>query len=175
MRVLIVSDIHGNFECMKKVIQNDSSFDKLLILGDILSGPRGSEKDSKQLAMFLNLFKDKILAVRGNCDYDLDSLEFPADKMYMLIPMDGMKVVMTHGHRYFKSHPPEGVDFDIFLSGHSHVPSMEPIRDKLYLNPGSVSYPRGTSGKSYILYEDGEFSLKSVENNKVLRKIKRPE
>ena len=31
MKVLIVSDIHGNFECMKKVIQNDSSFDKLLI------------------------------------------------------------------------------------------------------------------------------------------------
>lgn len=173
MRVLIVSDIHGNFECMKKVIQNDSSFDKLLILGDILSGPRRSGCDYEQLALFLNLFKDKILAVRGNCDYDVSLLEFPVDKLYMLVPIDGMKVVMTHGHHYFKSHPPEGVDFDVFLSGHSHVPSMEPIGEKLYLNPGSISNPRGTSGKSYILYEDGEFSLKSVESNKVLRKVKR--
>ena len=172
MKVLIVSDIHGNFESMKKVIQNDSSFDKMLILGDILYGPRNSGYNPEQLALFLNLFKDKIIAVKGNCDYDTSALEFPVNSAYIMIPMDGMKVVMTHGHYYFKSHPPD-VDFDVFLSGHSHVSSMERMGDKLYLNPGSTSNPRGASSKSYILYEDGEFQLKSVDSNKVLRKVKR--
>ena len=171
MRVLIVSDIHGSFECMKKVIQNDSSFDRLLLLGDILSGPHRDGYSPDQLALFLNLYKDKILAVKGNCDYDVSSLEFPVDKAYLLIPIDGMKVLMTHGHWYYPSSPPD-VDFDVFLSGHSHTSSMKREGDKLFLNPGSISNPRG-GVKSYILYEDGEFQLKSVEENKVLRKIKK--
>ena len=43
--------------------------------------------------------------------------------------------------------------------------------DKLYLNPGSITRPRGMSKKSYIFYEDGEFLLKSVDNNEVMKKI----
>ncbi len=171
MRVLIISDIHGNFECMKKVIQNDSSFDRILLLGDILSGPNNRGYNPEQLSLFLNLYKDKIIAVRGNCDYNVSSLDFPVDKTYLLIPMDGMKVLMTHGHLYYPSSPPD-VDFDVFLSGHSHVSSMKEEGNQLFLNPGSISNPRGGS-KSYILYEDGEFQLKSVDGNKVLRKVNR--
>ena len=103
MKVLIVSDIHGNFECMKKVIENDSSFDKLLILGDILYGPNLSGYNPEQLAMFLNLFKDKIIAVRGNCDSTVDILNFPVGATYLLIPIDGKNILMTHGNYYFPS------------------------------------------------------------------------
>ena len=171
MKVLIVSDIHGNFECMKKVIQDNSSFDKLLILGDILSGPRNSGYDQKQLASFLNLFKDKIFAVRGNCDYNIEPLEFSADHSFLLVPIDNKLFLLTHGNYYFPSHPPEDVDFDVFLYGHSHVSMVDKMNGKLYLNPGSVSNPR-RGVRSYILYEDGEFQFKSVDDNKVLMKIK---
>lgn len=171
MKVLIVSDIHGNFECMKKVIQNDTSFDKLLILGDVLSGPKSSGYNPKQLALFLNLYKDKILAVRGNCDYDISPLDFSIDHSFLLVPIDDKLFLMTHGNYYFPSHPPEGVDFDVFLYGHSHVSTVDKMNDKIYLNPGSISNPR-RGVRSYLVYEDGEFQLKSVDDNKVLRKIK---
>ena len=171
MKILIVSDIHGNFECMKKVLQNNSSFDKMFILGDILYGTAFSEINPDQLALLLNLYKDKIIAVRGNCDYHIDDLEFSADKSFILYPADGHNFLLTHGHHFFPSHPPEGIDFDVFLSGHSHVASLERIGDKLYLNPGSISHPR-RGVKSYIFYEDGEFQLKDVENNEILEKIK---
>ena len=45
------------------------------------------------------------------------------------------------------------------------------IGDKLYLNPGSITRPRGMSEKSYIFYENGEFSLKSVDDNNIIKKI----
>lgn len=172
MKVLIVSDIHGNFECMKKVIENDSSFDKLLILGDILYGPKTSGYNPEQLALFLNIFKDKIIAVRGNCDYDVSLLEFSADHSFLLVPIDNQLFLMTHGQHYFPSHTPDGVDFDVFLYGHSHVAKFDKMYDKLYLNPGSVSNPR-RGVRSYLVYEDGEFQLKSVDENKVLKKIKK--
>ena len=46
------------------------------------------------------------------------------------------------------------------------------LLDKLYLNPGSITRPRGMSDKSYIFYEDGEFFLKSVDSNEIIKQIK---
>ena len=87
MRVLIVSDIHGNFDNMRKVIENNPSFDKLLLLGDILVGPNTYGYNPEQLALFLNIYKDKIIAVKGNNDWDSHLLEFPVDKNYILFPI----------------------------------------------------------------------------------------
>lgn len=171
MKVLIVSDIHGNFINMKKVIQNDSSFDKLLILGDILSGPSREGYDPKQLALFLNLFKDKIISVNGNCDFSNELLEFSNKHSFLTIPIDDKIFFMTHGHIYNFRRLPD-LDYDVFLQGHTHVPVMDVVDGKIYLNPGSITLPRGNSKKSYILYDNGEFQLKDLEENKILKRIK---
>ncbi len=170
MKILIVSDIHGNFQNMKKVIQNDSSFDKIFILGDILSGPSIEGYDPHQLASFLNIYKDKIVAVQGNCDFSNELLDIFNEKYFLTIPVDGKLFFLTHGHVYnFRKLP--DMDYDVFLQGHTHVPVMDIVSDKIYLNPGSITLPRGNSKKSYILYDNGEFQLKSVEENKILKKI----
>ena len=172
MKVLIVSDIHGNFKNMKKVIQNNSSFDRLLILGDILSGPSIDGYDPKQLALFLNLYKDKIISVRGNCDnFHMDTLDFFVDKSFLTLSIDSKLFFLTHGHLYNPTHLPD-LPFDVFLSGHTHVPMMEKVDGRLFLNPGSITSPRGGSLKSYIFYEEGEFFLKDVDENKVLKKLR---
>ena len=170
MRVLIVSDIHGNFDNMRKVIENNPSFDKLLLLGDILVGPNTYGYNPEQLALFLNIYKDKIIAVKGNNDWDSHLLEFPVDKNYILFPIDGKLCLLTHGHIYNRSNLPN-IDFDVFIQGHSHVPRMDKVDNKLYLNPGSITLPRGGSDKTYILYEDGMFFLKTLDN-KILKKFK---
>lgn len=50
---------------------------------------------------------------------------------------------------------------DILLVGHTHVPFIRKIGDKILLNPGSIGQPRtGNSLASYAVYENGEFELR---------------
>ena len=167
MKVLIVSDIHGGYKNIKKVINDNPNFDLLLILGDILFGGDNSLEISK----LLNKYTSKIISVCGNCDlYTNNSmLDFFDDKLYVTVPIDGKLVFITHGHVYNKYNIPN-LPYDVYIQGHTHVPMIE-YGDKLYLNPGSITRPRGGSVKSYIFYEDGEFILKSVDDNKIIKRI----
>lgn len=167
MKVLIVSDIHGGYNNMKKVLDDNPEFDLLLILGDILFGGN----DSVKLVELLNNYTSKIISVYGNCDSFTDNsmLNFFDDKLYVTVPMDGKLVFITHGHVYNKYNIPN-LPYDVYIQGHTHVPIME-YGDKLYLNPGSITRPRGMSKKSYIFYKDGEFLLKSVDDNEIIKRI----
>lgn len=167
MKVLIVSDIHGGYENMKKVLEDNPEFDLLLILGDILYGGNEEEK----LAELLNKYTSKIISVCGNCDgfSNTNILNFFDDKLYVTVPIDGKLVFITHGHVYNRYNIPN-LPYDIYIQGHTHVPVME-YSDKLYLNPGSITRPRGMSEKSYIFYDDGEFSLKGVDDNNIIKRI----
>ena len=172
MKILIVSDIHGNFDNMKKVIQNNPSFDYLLLVGDLLSGPNREGYDPERLAELLNTYKDKVIAVRGNCDYeeDIRLLNFDIKQLYKSLPMDDKVFLITHGHYYNREHLPE-VSYDILITGHTHVPTLERDNRKIIINPGSISLPRKGSTKCYVLYEDWVFSLKDLDNNKVIERI----
>ena len=169
MKLLIASDIHGNFLNMKKVIQDNSDFDYLVLLGDILEGPSTFGYDKEKLANFLNIYKNKIIAVRGNCDYDISLLEFNINKNYLTIPFDNKIFFLTHGHYYNKYNMPD-IEYDIFLSGHTHVAKMEKEGNKLFLNPGSLSLPR-SGNKSYMIYQDGIFYLKDLDKNEIIKKV----
>ena len=82
MKYLIITDIHGSSINLKKVLEKES-FDKLLLLGDILPhGPRNDLPNGyapKEVMNILNNLKNKIICVRGNCDAEVDDmvLEFP--------------------------------------------------------------------------------------------------
>ncbi len=167
MKVLIISDIHGGYENLKKVIDDNSNFDLLLILGDILY----SSNKNKEICSLLNKYNSKVISVCGNCDRYTDNskLDFFDDKLYVTVPIDGKLVFITHGHIYNKYNMPN-LPYDVYIQGHTHIPLME-YSDILYLNPGSITRPRGFSSKSYILYEDGVFYLKSVDDNNVIKKV----
>ena len=166
MKVLIVSDIHGGYDNLLKVINNNKDFDLLLILGDILSG----YSDNELLIDLLNKYNTKIIAVRGNCDNISEELDFSLDNYYIFTPIDNKIFYLTHGHLYDRYSFPN-IDYDVYVQGHSHVPMMIEDNNKLYLNPGSITKPRGGSDKSYILYQDKVFYLKKVDDNSVLKKV----
>ena len=65
MRVLIVSDIHGFNSYMEKLLDIivNTKPDKIVLLGDIKYNYLQTDILNK-----LCLFKDKIIAVKGNCD-----------------------------------------------------------------------------------------------------------
>ena len=85
MKYLLVSDIHGCRPALEKVLKfyDEQRCDMLCILGDILNyGPRNSIPeglDPKGIVELLNARAKDIVAIRGNCDGEVDQmlLNFP--------------------------------------------------------------------------------------------------
>ena len=170
--LLICSDIHGDALSAQGVIDafERHGAERLVILGDILyHGPRNDLPAGyapKRVIEILNPYKDKILAVRGNCDAEVDQmvLAFPILADYAYIERDGLRIFATHGHVINKSACAQLRSGDILLHGHTHVPVVEKFGDDItYINPGSTSIPKENSPKSYIYYENREFHFMTLD------------
>lgn len=180
MKTLIASDLHGSYACIKKLVKRIDSEnpDQIIFCGDILyHGPRNelpSEYSTMDCMKLLNTKADKIVAVRGNCDSEADicQMDFDLSEEHRELEIDGIKFFITHGHFYNTGYLPPVSGFDILLHGHTHVPAFEKISNgKYYVNPGSVSIPRGGSDNSYLIFENKEFVWKDLDGN-VYRKEK---
>jgi len=180
MKLIIASDIHGDITGARAVFEAAlrEGADKILLLGDLLyHGPRNdlpSAYAPKEVIALLNENKDRILAVRGNCDTEVDQmvLEFPILADYALLSLDGLTVFATHGHHHNTETPPPVASGDILLHGHTHVLRCEEFgSSNTYLNPGSVSLPKDGNPKTYMLYSDRTFSIKDLSGNTVLKKV----
>ena len=171
MKILIASDIHGSaFYCEKLIAAFEKeNADKLLLLGDILyNGPRNDlqkEYAHKLVIPMLNSMKDKIFAVRGNCDTEVDQmvLEFSIMAEYCLLFVNGRTVFVTHGHKFNSSCLPPMGKGDILLHGHTHITACEDHGSYVYLNPGSVSIPKEGTGHGYMTLEEGVFIWKDFD------------
>lgn len=172
MKLMFASDIHGcapSCELMLKRFDEEKS-EKLFILGDILyHGPRNDLPDGyepKKVIEMLNNRKAALLCVRGNCDTEVDQmvLDFPIMAEYALLYLDGRQVFITHGHKFNTSNPPQLNKGDILLHGHTHVQIFDDSNGYIYMNPGSVSLPKENRKKSYMIYENGVFTVKLLEN-----------
>ena len=56
---------------------------------------------------------------------------------------------------------------DILLNGHTHLQALEDMGDYLYINPGSISLPKGDDVNSYMIYEDGIFTIRDLEGRSI--------
>ena len=112
----------------------------------------------------LSALADRILAVRGNCEAEVDQmvLPFPCMADYALIQADGLTLYLTHGHLSSPEHLPPLQPGTVFLSGHTHVKRDETMGSIRCLNPGSVSIPKDGS-HSCIIYDDGNFTFRILE------------
>ena len=177
MKLLIASDLHGSAyycERLLKRVQADRP-DRVLLLGDLLyHGPRNDLPRGyapKEVIPMLNGLKEKILAVRGNCDAEVDQmvLEFPllADYATLLLKEDRPLLFATHGHLFDPDRLPPLPAKSAFVFGHIHQKHAEWRGQTLILNPGSVSIPKDGS-HSYMLYQDGVFAARTLEGETVM-------
>lgn len=171
MKLLIASDIHGAANCAEKLINRIviEKPDKVLLLGDILyHGPRNvvpNDYDTVKTAELINKKSDIIVAVRGNCDAEVDEmmLDFNIGLYDMFFNIDGLNIFATHGHHYNTSHLPSLMSVDVLLHGHTHIPTCELIgKNKYYINPGSTSIPKGDSTNSYLIFENRIWTWKTL-------------
>ena len=175
MKLMIASDIHGSaYYCARMLEQFEKEHaEALILLGDVLyHGPRNDlprDYAPKQVIAQLNPLADKILAVRGNCDCEVDQmvLRFPVLADYGVLFLGGRTVYLTHGHVINKEKPIPFMQGGILLHGHTHIPACEDCGGFWYLNPGSVSIPKNGSAHSYMTWEDGTFRWKDVETGEV--------
>ena len=172
MKLLIASDIHGSAYWCEKVLQafEKEEATRLVLLGDLLyHGPRNDFPDDyspKKVFAMLNAVKDKITAIRGNCDSEVDQmvLEFPCLADYALIDDNGRTLFLTHGHLYNHETPPLLQKGDILFNGHFHAPAnYEMENGAIYINCGSVSLPKTDTPHSYLVIEDGTVYFKDLE------------
>lgn len=170
MKYLVISDIHGDYIDLMRALDKFFTFscDKILILGDILyHGPRNSitgEYDPYSVIDALNKLKDKIIAIKGNCDAEVDEmvLSFPLYKKFMVKVRDTY-VILVHGH-----HLEECDEKDkYYLFGHSH-------KNIVYgnmINLGSISLPKDGI-KSYAIMDEDKISAYEIEDDRLVFEVK---
>ena len=138
MRILVVSDTHGNYPLLAKVVKEAGQFDLLIHAGD-------SGNDLGHLAREFPALS--LAAVAGNCDL------FSAQPRELLLEVGGKKLFITHGDRYkvkwdllrlFLEGQTREVDAVIF--GHTHHPLVNYEQGILLFNPGSL-YRNSTGEK----------------------------
>jgi hypothetical protein len=179
MKLFFASDIHGSLYYADKMVEayKASGAEKLILLGDLLyHGPRNDlprDYKPKEVITLLNSLKSEILAVRGNCEAEVDQmvLEFPVMADYAVLYLDGRMVFITHGHTLNPSNPPMLKEGDILINGHTHIPAQEKVGDFYYINPGSVAIPKQNSDHSYMLYEDGVYTIYSLDSGEAVMQI----
>ena len=139
MRILVVSDTHGDKASFLRAVRSQPSAEVVIHLGD------GAE-DFEEVK---RLFPERMfLGVRGNGDWG-SSAPLSDARVF-----EGKRFFFTHGHRYNVKMGYYSVyaaareqHADVLLFGHTHLP-LEDYEDGLYvLNPGSLHASFG--GGSY--------------------------
>ncbi len=178
MKIFFLSDIHGSLVYAKEAFNcfEREAADQMVILGDVLyHGPRNPLPEGynpAEVAELLNLYKEKIVAVRGNCDSEVDQtlIEYPMMSDYIILQMETYKIFVTHGHIYSRKNMPLLNKGDAFIQGHIHLPVAEEEEGIYYLNPGSITLPRENNANSYGILESNVFTVKAIDG-RVIKSI----
>lgn len=173
MKLIFASDIHGSATYCEQLFERiaDENPDLIVLLGDLLyHGPRNDLPlgyDPKRVVSLLNSAKDRIIAVRGNCDSEVDQmvLDFPCMADYSTILLErNIAFFITHGHVFKPEDAKDLAASQAFISGHTHIKQAETIEGCFMLNPGSISLPKDGS-RSFAIYDEGTFLLKTLEGS----------
>lgn len=175
MKFLIASDIHGSMYYLRLLLEKFKNYDYLILLGDILyhgaRNPLPKEYNPKEVTKALNEIKDKIIAIKGNCDSEVDEmvLEFPLVKNSIIF-YNSRKIFLTHGHEYNKDHLPNLSKNDIMLYGHFHIPFIIKQDGIIIANPSSISLPKENNKETYMTLENNMLRILDFNDN-IIKKM----
>ena len=155
MKVLIVSDTHGQDENLEEAVLREAPFDYLVHCGDV----EGRETFIEALA------ECPCTIVAGNNDFFTD---LPHEE---IIVLENYRILVTHGHYYYVSRNHDKLiekaqecNCQIAMYGHTHMPVIEEEDGILVINPGSLTYPRQRGRiPSYAVMELEEGNEPQVE------------
>lgn len=176
MKLLIASDLHGCADSTRRLLEiyDNEQFDYLILLGDLLNhGPRNALPagyDPQQTASLLNEYAENIIAIRGNCDSEVDQalIRFPIMADYNSLLVDGRRWFLSHGHAYSPDNLPPLANGDLFCCGHFHKPQIRFQGENWLLNPGSAAIPRGEQPASFADFDNGFIRIRDLRSGDTL-------
>jgi len=148
----ILSDNHSDWPL--HIAESLAGVDAIIHAGDI--GPYKLVQDMEAIA--------PTTAVLGNTDGDM--------------PINESAVVMLDGKKFFVQHIVDPhrlqatlrerlkrIEPDVVVFGHTHMPFCETLGGVLFLNPGSVTQPRGDYRPSMVrlIIDHGKITPKFIE------------
>jgi putative phosphoesterase len=140
MQLGIISDTHNILP--QSILNHFNQVDYILHAGDI--GDWDIIEQLKKIA--------PVIAVYGNIDSSKTKNELQAN---ILIELNGLKIYLTHDIGNFKNFKYElfkkNINADLVIFGHTHEPFYAEYQKTIFLNPGSVSYPRSLKTGTIVL------------------------
>ena len=172
MKFLIASDIHGSSKSAEIIIDKFDKYkcDKIILLGDILyHGPRNDLPENynpKKVVEILNKYSDKIIAVQGNCDAEVDQmvLDFVLSKN-QLLKVGDTNYFLTHGHQINAENPLSSDDKLIVLHGHTHIIKKDVVKNVTYINIGSITLPKQDTKKCFAVLDEQGIVIYDIDDN----------
>lgn len=178
MNIQIISDIHGNAQSLIQALSTPITVDLLILVGDYLNpGPKNSlldEYDPMAVVEALNNVEAPIIAVRGNCDSEVDQmlLEFPMMNDDSYLKLGKNLIYITHGHLFDPQTDYLKKKADLYISGHTHISYIKRMDDdKFIFNPGSISLPKQDQGPTYGFIQFNLLELRDVKTHKILKTV----
>ena len=171
MKIVFVSDTHGDEEVLKKIVDFSKGYDAIIHTGDVL--PYGVEH-SCFISDYISTV-DNIYFVRGNTDY-FDGMRLmgkDVSEFERVLTFGNIRIFATHGFiksmTAYESEARQN-DCNILVYGHTHVKKLEKKENLIILNPGSPSRPRDYA-PSFAIFEDGVITLYNAFNFSVIEKL----
>ena len=150
MKITVISDTHGDFETLYRIVEKNSDSDQFIHLGD------GEHEFEAIQAAF---YEKPFIFIRGNNDWG----DYPQN---LIIEFGGKKFFLCHGHRFdqeklaeFLAVTASANGCHVALFGHTHKPYREYNNGILLFNPGSPTLPRCGDLRTYgiiMITENGE-------------------
>ena len=176
MNFLIGSDIHGSKKYAEMFFTKDKIYqsEKIIVLGDFFyNGARNlppEEYSPKEVVALVNSFADKLIAIKGNCESEVDQMV--ADFLFSdnaTLYAFGKSCYLTHGHHYGFENLPK-CPGDIFFQGHTHIGVLEEKDGLILANPGSISLPKDAH-HSYMVMNEKGITLHDLLDDSVLKHL----
>ncbi len=149
MRLLILSDTHGNYPLAVKALEEAGQVDRIIHLGDEFEDAR----------MIEAIIGSPLIKVPGNCDLGVE------DARTITVTLDGSRVFMTHGDRFqvksglARLHKKAAAEqAGIVLYGHTHLAAITEIDGILFINPGCLDYKCDTPSYAILTITAGRVS-----------------
>lgn len=129
MRLLILSDSHGNYPLALSAVEKAGRVDRIIHLGDEID-------DARMIELITGR---RLIKVPGNCDAGA------GEPREVSVTFGGRNLFLTHGDLYLvksglanlrKKAAETGAG--IVLYGHTHLAAIEEIDGILFINPGCL-------------------------------------
>jgi len=169
MKIGVISDTHGNIHAWNKALPFLKGADLIVHAGDVLYHPLKlgcmEGYDVPALLDAFNTSEIPIVIAQGNCDAQVyeGMLNIPVQSPYAFCLLNGTGLLISHGHLLSRDQMialGRSYKAKYFISGHTHIPTIDDLGDLVLMNPGSPSIPRfEVDGKPVpsigIITEDG--------------------